>query len=74
MITYETRNLAVCRLYTENSSNKLTVSDVGKFYMFDRGLLPEAFPQYYKIEVPDDVPKPVPKGGCKSLAGTFKVL
>lgn len=72
---YEICNtLAVCRLYTENPSNKLTEKDVGKFYMFERSLLPEAFPQYYKIEVPDDVPKREPRGGSKSLAKTFKVL
>ncbi|GMH42883.1 hypothetical protein BSKO_10802 [Bryopsis sp. KO-2023] len=60
-------------LFSENSSDKLTMEDVNKYYPFDRKLLPEAFPEYYKIEVPDDVRKPEPKGGSKSLTTELKL-
>lgn len=46
---------------------------MNKFYMLDRSFIPEAFPQFYKIDVPDDVRKTEPRGGNKSISGTFRV-
>lgn len=61
------------RLFTEKMSCDLEEADTNKFYMLDRSLIPEAFPQFYKIEVPDDVRKMEPKGGSRSISTTFRV-